>query len=179
MGREDYLLHAVRLQDLDEEFAVVLLLQFEVLLLVFGVGKVFGKLLDFFGQELQATQVWLVLLRDWLYSFLVWINRLPIRTVLYSSFFSLKSSLFCVVVLLKVFLGHFALYDHQACVNKRFLEKLTLKHPNQVLNANVFPRWTFDDASVGSNLLLCRESCLRVSHTLLSECLLMLLKELY
>ena len=52
MSWEDDLLYAIRLQDLDKEFSVVLLLQVEVPLFVFRVGKVFGELLDFFGQEL-------------------------------------------------------------------------------------------------------------------------------
>ena len=70
------------------------------------------------------------------------------------------------MVLLEVLFCHFALNDHETCVDEGLLEQLALEHPHQVLDSNVFAGGPFDDASVGLDLLLCCQRLLRVGLAL-------------
>ena len=85
--------------------------------------------------------------------------------------------LFGVVVFLEVLFSHFSLDDHQTGVDEGLLEKLTLEHSNQVFDANIFSRWTLNNATVSLNLLLLGQCLLRIGLTLFSESCLMLLKQ--
>ena len=81
------------------------------------------------------------------------------------------------MVFLEILFSHFSLDNHQTGVDEGLLEKLTLEHSNQVFDADIFSRWTFDYTTVSLNLLLLDQCLLRIGLTLFSESCLMLLKQ--
>lgn len=81
------------------------------------------------------------------------------------------------MVFLEILFSHFPLNDHQTGIDKGLLEKLTLEHPNQVFDADVLARRSFDNAAIGLYLLLLRQRLLRIGLTLLSKSGLVLLEE--
>ena len=133
-----HLLHAIALEDLDEELTVVLLLQFEISFLILWISQILTQLLDFLTQVVQAVDV-LRLLGFGLLDLLLHFDRLPI----WSKLLPLSIRLVClccscgvllgllgVMVLLEVLLGHLPLDNHKTCVYERLFEELRLEHAN-------------------------------------------------
>jgi len=81
------------------------------------------------------------------------------------------------MVLLEILFCHFPLNDHQTGVDEGLLEKLTLEHPNQVFDTNIFSGWSLDDSSVGLDLLLLSQCLLRIGLTLFRKSCLVLLEQ--
>lgn len=141
-----------------------------------------------FGEIFKAVHIygilWLCLLSwplDRFDRFAIWSILHTILAVgVSSSILSISLSLlglFGVVVFLEILFSHFPLNDHQTGIDKGLLEKLTLEHPNQVFDADVLARRSFDNAAIGLYLLLLRQRLLRIGLTLLSKSGLVLLEE--
>lgn len=114
--RELYLLDSIWLKDLYKEFSVILFLQLEIPLLIFWIGKIFGKFLNLFWEVFKTTEVgsilWLSLLGR--ASSLNWFAIGAILNYCTGSGAVCCSSLslLSIVILLEIFLSHLSLDNH-------------------------------------------------------------------
>lgn len=130
--RELYLLDSIWLKNLYKELSVIFFLQLEIPFLIFWIGEIFCKFLNFFWKVFETTEIscalWLCLLGrtssfDW---FAIWaILNDCTRS---SSVCRCSLSLLSIVILLEIFLCHLTLDYHQACIDERLFEKLALEH---------------------------------------------------